>query len=228
MHTFQVENLAAELKKIHDELKLKTDAFKKKSTLSCIQGCGRCCLSNQVEALPGEWLPLALDIATGQNTSYGNLEYLMDKALENQSSICVMYRPHPDRLDQGFCGAYTYRPLVCRLFGFSTTRTKYQTRELITCRSIKSTYGKILANQDLDLSPEKVPSNVEYRAKIDSLFAMHPTLGISTSINRALAIALEFVGLRVRYEPAPIQNRYLFSKTPREGTSDPSLDLHES
>jgi Fe-S-cluster containining protein len=221
VHTFQVENLAAELKEIHDDLTIKTKNFKEKSTLDCIKGCGKCCLSDQVEALPGEWLPLALDIATGRNNSYGSLEDLMEDALQNQSSHCVMYRPHPDNPEQGFCGAYAYRPIVCRLFGFSTTRSKHQKNELITCRPIKNNYAEFFFKQNIDLSSDHVPSNSEYWTKVHSLFAMHPTLGISVSINKALAIALEFIGLRSNYEKKSDKNNSnIPSKTPIEEISD--------
>ena len=223
MKTFDVETLLEELQLIHDDLRGKTENFKKTSTIDCLRGCGQCCLSNQVEAFPGEWLPLAIDMALGKNHFFGSFEDLLEQATTQATSACVMYRPNPHDPAKGYCSAYQYRPLFCRLFGFASTRTKHGQRALITCRKIKEHHADVFA-KDLDLSPETVPSITEYQQRVESLLATHPTLGQFVPINQALAIALEYVGLRQFYgSELPTRAQTLNKNREASVAADPQL-----
>lgn len=198
MNRFEEMKVIEELKHVHQELDTKTQSFKQETRMSCLEGCGKCCISKNVESFPGEWVELALDVASGKNTSFGTLDELLAKAQKEVANPCIMFRPDPTHHDKGSCGAYDYRPIVCRLFGFSTVRMKNNARTLVTCRQIKALHTDIV-QRDLNLLPEKVPSNEEYRGKIENIVTMHPTLGTLLPINKAIAIALEFVALKLYY-----------------------------
>ncbi len=186
-------NLAQEVMAIFKEVDEKTNSFQKSSGLNCLKGCGRCCLSNQVETTPGEWLPYALELA-----KTNQLEAVHSKLQETSDPICSMYKPNPEDSGKGFCSVYHHRPGICRLFGFSTIKNKRNLRELLTCRPIKDHHSEIFTSP-LDLSPEEAPSCHEFQGKIDGIFAAHPSLGVSMPINQALSTAIEYVALRLAY-----------------------------
>jgi Fe-S-cluster containining protein len=192
-------DLAQEVMAVYQELDKKTESFKESSGLSCLKGCGRCCLSNQVETTPGEWLPYALELA-----KTNQLDVVHSKLQGTSSQSCLMYQPNSQNFAKGSCSVYPVRPGICRLFGFSTLKNKRGLRELLTCRPIKEYHSKIL-DSPVDLSPDKAPSCHEYQGKIDAIFAAHPALRMRMPINQALSTAIAYVALRLGYHNEAIE-----------------------
>jgi Fe-S-cluster containining protein len=122
------------------------DAFALASHLVCPPGCGACCNSPEVEATTVELLPMAESLVVDGRAD--EVLAALDAALargvsapvlgEPAPSRCVMYRPDPADAARGRCGAYTVRPLICRMFGFGTRRTRTGRTELVACRVMRA------------------------------------------------------------------------------------------
>jgi len=122
------------------------DAFTRVSHLACPPGCGACCNSPEVEATTVELLPMAEAlVAAGRlDEALAALDAAIARGTrevgpgEPAPSRCVMYRPDPADPARGRCGAYTERPLICRLFGFGTRRARTGRTELVACRVMRA------------------------------------------------------------------------------------------
>jgi len=122
------------------------DGFVAASGLACPPGCGACCNSPEVEATTVELLPMAEALAADGRAdealaalddalARGRLETALGAPAPSR---CVMFRPDPVDPARGRCGAYTVRPLVCRLFGFGTRQTRTGRVELVACRVMRA------------------------------------------------------------------------------------------
>lgn len=122
------------------------EVFVATSQLACPPGCGACCNSPEVEASTIELLPMAEAlVAEGlADVALAALDDALSRGLrgaapgEPAPSRCVMFRPDLSDPARGRCGAYTVRPLVCRLFGFGTRGTRTGRTELVACRVMRS------------------------------------------------------------------------------------------
>ena len=107
------------------------DALVAATGLACPSGCGACCLSPEVEAAPEE-----LELLAQEWVRRGEARALLDRlaALEAEGRRqCALYRPSSEDGRQGRCGAYAWRPLVCRLFGFAARHDRRGQPELVLC-----------------------------------------------------------------------------------------------
>lgn len=160
--------------------------FKKLSGLSCIAGCGDCCLKNDINATVLEFLPAAHNLFL-QNKH----EDILNKLQNNSNSICAFYTPFNDK---GFCSNYKNRGLICRLFGFSVRANKYGDKSLVTCKKIKSTF----ANKTLDNTIASAPEITSYYMR---LFGIDPGLSVQLfPINESIQKALETVLIHYQYK----------------------------
>lgn len=87
--------------------------------IRCAPGCGQCCErpSRQIEASVTEMVPLARALWTE-----GAAERVLDRAEEaGAEGWCVLYEREPGEgpYSRGRCLHYGFRPLTCRLFGYS-------------------------------------------------------------------------------------------------------------
>jgi Fe-S-cluster containining protein len=113
---------------------LAVDAFVAVAQLACPPGCGACCNWPEIEATTVELLPMAEALAA-EGRAFEVLAAL-DDALA--PSRCVMYRPDLVDPAHGRCSAYAVRPLICRLFGYGTRRTRTGRMELLACRVMRA------------------------------------------------------------------------------------------
>ena len=102
--------------------------FRKKTGLRCEQGCGRCCEYPQVETTVFELIPLAINL-----WQHNQALAILEKAKKAQyQGQCIFYQADPLIKGKGRCSIYSWRPLGCRLFGFSARSDKNKKLELVT------------------------------------------------------------------------------------------------
>ncbi len=160
--------------------------------LQCPTGCGRCCHSPHVESTLLECLPLAF--ASHRD---GSASALWEQLRTTTSPRCILFQPDPIQPEEnGRCGAYSHRPLLCRLFGFAATRDKYGQAHLAACRIHQQVApGPITSARTWVSSHTDEKTFDQWSREIESL---EPELGTRRlPINQALLAALEWVGLRI-------------------------------
>jgi len=172
--------------------------FRGVTGVHCISGCGKCCTKPDIEASPLEFLPLAFHLFLT-----GKAETTLEQIAHEQSSICLIYSPL-SLIDntKGSCGNYTYRGLICRLFGYGSSRDKFGELKMVTCKLIKEqqveSYEKAVA---MLTRHEYVPVFSDYYKK---LMQIDFQLGNQIlPINEAIKVAIETVLHHYAYRPFP-------------------------
>lgn len=185
-----LQHLANDVIEIYRQLDDAVAAFAKRAGLSCPQGCGHCCLSENVEATVLECLPLACFLFRSAQAD-AVLQQLED-AGDNRR--CVLYRPDFTRAGLWGCSQYETRTVVCRLFGFAGNRDRDGVPRLAMCRVMKEDSAGAENPVILGDDPQvPMPLFGEAGLRITSL---HPDLGtVRMPINAALRQALMKVGI---------------------------------
>jgi Fe-S-cluster containining protein len=178
------------------QLDKEINTFKLKAKLDCVSGCGKCCIKNNIEASPLEFLPWSFQIFVN-----GNAQEILDELNNRQDSECFLYN-HLSLIDNniGNCSDYYHRGLICRLFGNAANRNKYGETELLTCKIIK------------DLNPvnfERVSSEIKTKSYIPVCTDYYMRLqqidfklgNIIVPINEAMKMAIEEVLNYYSYHP---------------------------
>ena len=175
------------------ELEEQSKQFHEEAGMGCISGCGFCCSNPEVPASALEFLPLAFDLY-----EKGIAEELAAQLAEGKSKgVCVVYRAQSADLSKGFCGNYTKRGLICRVFGASARKNnKTNQNELITCKLLKAAHPDAFQNVTLRINADlDIPLAPAYYTRLkdidEVLSALHP-------VNEAILLALELV-LRFQY-----------------------------
>lgn len=178
----KIERVKEVLELAHHE----TEQFSHKTGLHCLAGCGQCCENPSIEVTVLEMLPLAKFLM-----ETNKIDAILKKIQDRKDGLCVVFEPHSEKAHQGRCGAYAYRPLICRLFGFSARRSKEGNAQLVTCQNIKADqaqtvrmieekfadqtltapmvtdFGMRLLSIDPDLAKEVFPINVALQRAIE-------------------------------------------------------------
>lgn len=166
------------------------ERFKIASGLKCITNCGHCCKTNYVETTALELMPLAINLWLKKETQY----WLKRASMVDRNNYCIFYQPHPSVRSEGNCSIYPFRPLICRLFGFSTRNNKYGRPKLITCAYIKKAHPSAYKKaQQLTATENLVPAMTDYIMRI-SLFGSEQETRQLT-INEAAETAIEKIEL---------------------------------
>ncbi|MEE4134868.1 MAG: hypothetical protein V2I32_02230 [Desulforhopalus sp.] len=185
-----LNHLAAEVLLIYAELDAQVAGFATASGLRCPQGCGECCGSEKVEATVLEMLPLAFALfADGQAE-------LLIKRLEkvNGRGECLLHRPDLAGPGAWSCTCYSYRAVVCRLFGFAGNLDRTGVPRLALCRVIRQ--ADLSGEHPLSLTEEVLALMPLFSEAGMRITALHPGLGtIRLPINSALLEALLKVGI---------------------------------
>ncbi|MCU0286329.1 MAG: YkgJ family cysteine cluster protein [Acidobacteria bacterium] len=133
-----IEQKIKEIKKIYRIIDADVLRFKKFTGLKCLRYCSHCCENPYVTATVLEFLPLAYELYQ-QNHCEEYLEKIKQAETGDMEDCFLLHYP-PNRENSGRCLTYKYRPLVCRLFGFSVVLDKNNLRQLVTCSGIKQKY----------------------------------------------------------------------------------------
>jgi len=173
--------------RIFNDLEKETTGFKKLTGLSCLPQCGFCCTRPNVLASPTEFLPFAWSLY-----KEGQAETFLDALDLDDGAQCPLFRVFKTEEQKGFCGNYSMRGLVCRLFGFAAMINKHGQSELSTCKLIKEDQAEKYNNAVTALKEGmKVPiykihyqrlANIEPQGKVELM-----------AINGAIRKAVEMV-----------------------------------
>lgn len=155
--------------------------------IACPEGCGACCTSPEVTCTVLEVLPLGLALYREGREDRVMAE--LERREAQGDRVCAMFRPDVGRADGGRCSVYAWRPLICRLFGFSGRRDKRGEAELIPCAVMRSAFPHAVARAELGCrSGLDVPNAADEQMRIASI---DPGLGTRRlPINRAIREAL--------------------------------------
>jgi uncharacterized protein len=179
---------AKAVEKLYIELDAEITAFRKETGISCISGCGKCCLKPDIEATILEFIPLAYHLFKD-----GKAEEILEKLrTDTQNNICINFTLFVVGSGSGMCSSYVHRGLICRLFGYSARIDKNGNKQFITCKPIKETQAESYNNAVKRVADNMyipVMSNYYYKLKsIDHRLAekFYP-------INTAIKLAIEHV-----------------------------------
>ena len=170
--------------------------FKAETKLQCSSGCGKCCTTPNIDASPLEFLPWAFHLFL-DGTAEATLEAIGTKT----DGACFLYQPLSlTENNNGTCGDYHYRGLICRLFGYAGTNDKNGKSRLVTCSLIKENQQENYNNTQEAISKGLyIPLFTDYYMQlfqIDNRLAV-----IKVPINQAFKIALEEVLHYYAYRP---------------------------
>ncbi|MBM7614061.1 YkgJ family cysteine cluster protein [Alkaliphilus hydrothermalis] len=182
----------SDLLAVYGQLEDMISNFKSKTNLACINKCSKCCNTScqNIEVTVFEMIPLSIYLWQ-QGLAENLLEILNDL---DEDAPCVLYNPSPD-LDGG-CTTYQWRPLLCRLFGFSAILNKAEKPVVSLCKYVKQVDPQLETRlqNEIDNGLE-VPINSHFARTISMI---NPTLGQKRySINEGLRLALEMVGFKM-------------------------------
>jgi len=175
--------LASKIIEIYQESHDSFQAYQQKTGLTCIQGCGECCLSREVSASILEMIPTALDLYD---------QKLAEKVLNtleqlDKTNHCIFYIKLSDDGIKGKCSNYKYRPCICRSFGAAAVKDKTGKKILSVCKEIKK--QKLIDISQINL--DSAPTIGEFSSRI--LFMECSEKTKVKPINQALKEALMYV-----------------------------------
>lgn len=157
--------------------------------IRCPPGCGICCRSPNVEASALEMLPVASHLYGS-----GGLDLWLEAAERTEGRACIFHTPDKLQYGHGRCAIYPFRPLMCRLFGYSAVRDKNGRPTLVTCRLVNR-----LVPEQAAAARAAVAQGAEIPFMTDvtsALQGIDPHLGSALMpINEAFLRAVERVGL---------------------------------
>ena len=187
---------------VYADLDEQISQFQKESGINCLKGCGQCCENPAVETTVLEMLPLAFSLWRTDKALFG----LESAEKTNRLGRCVFYRPDPRVPGNGRCGCYSFRPLICRLFGFSAVPNKNRRSVWVTCLRIKKEYAQTVKKVQEKIDEGFfIPIMNSYSMRI---FGVDPSLGgRQLPINGAIAAAIEKVGLVLKYNKETIVSK---------------------
>jgi Fe-S-cluster containining protein len=186
--------LAARARAIYRRLDCRLAAFRRRSGLACLPGCGECCRSTEVEATVLELLPLALELCRRRAA-----EKVLGRLHGSQAQApCILFSERPLGRFAGHCTEYSRRPLLCRLFGFSAMEDREGNPELVACRLIRQAYPVRAGKAAAAVAQGRLVVPI-MNAYTTAMSRMEPVLGSGAlPINEALRQALQRVALAAR------------------------------
>lgn len=182
--------LISKVEQLFTDIDAKITRFKEASALRCVDGCGECCKKRDIEATVLEFLPLAAYLwEKGEALSV--LEKLES---DHMPDTCVFFASDPGQEGKGCCSVYSFRGLICRLFGFSVVLDKNSKPRFSTCTFIKEQHPTEFHNAEKLIEEGfDVPVMIHYASR---LISIDPDLGRKfLPINIAIRTAIEKIGL---------------------------------
>ncbi len=187
-----LRELVPEIQSLYDQMGAQASGFQSSSGLTCLTGCGKCCLNPEVSATPLEMLPMAWKMATQLDFDNDLWERRMSEAPDH----CMFYSFDAKDPARGQCSQYLTRPSICRLFGAMAVDSKDGTPRLSVCKLIKDAKQKEFQLADVSLAPRMADC-------ARKLYALHPELdGVRLPINQAFKVMMDRVLLHLAYSQA--------------------------
>lgn len=187
---------ASEVLEIYDDACRTIKDIQIETGLRCLPSCRECCKTSgeSIQVTITEFLPLSLRL-----WNEGSAEYLLRRLEDvSDSDCCILFEGSGEIRGEGGCTEYAFRPLICRLFGFSGIIDKLGRVTPVICKYVRRDYpfcvGKFTEKVSSGL---EIPIISNYLKRIQGI---DPYMGSRTySINSALRKALEYVGMRFDY-----------------------------
>lgn len=193
-HNQKTRTVLGQVKRLFGRIDASVALFRRRTSLSCQNGCGHCCLTPKVETTVLEMLPLAEHLMENRQADLWH-----DRAREADfAGPCVVYDPHPDDPNKGRCRFYDLRPGICRLYGFSGVTDKRGGTSLLTCKVIRQSNAALVRTVQGRINRGmKIPLMKTLGAE---LYQMDPVVGNQRwPINKAIALAIEKLSLQQKY-----------------------------
>ncbi|MBN1553030.1 YkgJ family cysteine cluster protein [bacterium] len=185
--------------RVYRSLDISIRRIQMETGLHCPEGCGACCLHQNVEATVAEVIPLCHYFF---RTGYVPRIYeILEIYKANANLTCILYLPDPDNTQHGRCQFYNFRPLICRMFGFGSRKNRLGQMDVMTCRMLKQqedAYQRYAAfiKQHVELP---VVSNYFYKIAM-----MVPEYGLKLMpVNDAIQDCIEFMYWKMRRRMRP-------------------------
>jgi Fe-S-cluster containining protein len=181
-----------ELIEIYEDLDSHIETFKRETGIDCVKGCGKCC---EIPSWKIETSILELMLPAIHLWETKEAEIFLEKILRiDKDSFCVFYSKN--LYEKGCCYIYPLRPLICRLFGFSGMKDKFDQSIPILCSVIKKqnpdNIERIMKKIQMGL---EIPINSYYAKRISLI---NPLYGRDLyGINEAARFAIEWIGYRL-------------------------------
>lgn len=165
-----------------NNISLEVDSFVESTNLRCPTGCGACCYSPEIEAMPVEMLPLAELALTN---SHINLE----------TKQCPFFQPNPLNSSKGRCTAYNLRPSLCRIFPYGTSKDKKGGIKWNPC-------SKMVDKEGIERSRKVIENGkgLTYTIARQKLQDLQPSLAETMPINEALMSAMQYIKAKTCYD----------------------------
>ena len=183
---------------VYGDLERQIADFKERAGIDCLRKCQTCCsTAKYVEASIFEMLPLSLHF-----WREGRAEVILEKLDGvHPEDLCISLNLHPTEEVPEGCMNYYFRPLICRLFGFSATVDKYGKPLIAICKPLKDQHTGIADRINERIRETlPVPLMPDFARRIAFI---DPLLGQEKyPINIALWEALELVGQKIHLKKA--------------------------
>jgi Fe-S-cluster containining protein len=173
---------------VFNSLLKETRQFAEKSGMQCPIGCSKCCLKEDIEATPLEFIPFAYDLYK-QDKLFTFLDRMENMPTDGR---CILYNPMQTLSEPGACSDYKNRGLICRLFGYSATYNKVGVKQVVTCQTMKNINAEhfIVISNKIN-NGMKIPLMRDYYLK---LYSIDNNLSMKHyPINTAIKKAVEYV-----------------------------------
>ena len=135
--------------------------FQNKTGLLCPQDCGKCCFKSDISCSPYELLPMAFHFV-----DTGRAEEVLEKAKSFTGANCLFLDVSDESRGTGRCSEYQYRPFICRAFGLSARRGKYERIERSICKTLND---KQLADSNIQFADDEIPLIDLWKKKLESI-----------------------------------------------------------
>jgi len=126
--------------------------------------------------------------------AYHMLEHLKSVG---DTGMCIFFIPDSNASFKGRCRYYSFRPTVCRLFGFAVRKNKRGRQNAAFCgRQREWAPALVAAAEDALHKGLKAPDYTNFSIRLSALDSKH------IPINRAIHMAVERYGLRIQMAEA--------------------------
>lgn len=174
------------VRRIYADVDREMRGFRKAAGLGCPGRCGHCCANSNVETTVLEMLPLAQELLRRGEAE----RWCQEADTKDFPGQCVFYAPDENSPDQGRCRVYAWRPLICRMFGFTGNRDKYGRLRLVACRVMKQLSPHLLeeALGSVDAGKSRPPVMADFvmRASMVDPELSKDSLGINEAFQKAV------------------------------------------